>query len=137
MPNKPWKETERRIARYIEARTGHGRRNPLSGGNSGHTRSDIIHPHLFPEVKHGTACPRTWKAVEKLYKSVEILAAKEKKIPLLILHEKSKMGGVGEYDTYLRIALEDGTSPLICVPLQTAIELTSAADPASIPGGAE
>jgi len=41
-----WKNRERKIAAFFGTK-----RTPLSGGNSGHTRSDTLHPKLFVEVK--------------------------------------------------------------------------------------
>ena len=47
MPDKPWKRAERKGAAAIG-----GKRNPLSGGSSRHTRSDVIHPTIYLEMKY-------------------------------------------------------------------------------------
>ena len=41
-----WKQRERDVAEFF-----HGQRNPLSGGNSKHTRADVIHDRLYIECK--------------------------------------------------------------------------------------
>jgi len=81
-PKKTWKSVERRIARFFGAE-----RTPLSGGNSGHTRSDTLHKKYFIEIKH-----RAKWAVFELWKETMEMAKKEKKMPFLCLHEKSKEG---------------------------------------------
>jgi len=47
-PTSPstWKRAERKVAEFLQTR-----RTPLSGGNSGHTRSDTLHAKIFAEVK--------------------------------------------------------------------------------------
>jgi hypothetical protein len=104
-----WKAVELRIARYIGTR-----RTPLSGGNDGRTRSDTLHPRLFAEIKHGSAVPRSYKGIVKLFEQVEKLAERENKHPVLILHEKGRWGGVSDYPAYVRLQ-RDG--PVIMVPL--------------------
>lgn len=47
MPDKPWKRAERKGATAIG-----GKRNPLSGGSSRHTRGDAIHPVIYLEMKY-------------------------------------------------------------------------------------
>lgn len=81
MPTKTWKDVERRIAGWFGAKG----RTPLSGGNSGHTRSDTLHDSLFIEVKH-----RKGGSIFTLYRKVKDLAKKENKIPLIVLHETNK-----------------------------------------------
>ena len=80
MPTKTWKDVERRIALRFGARG----RTPLSGGNSGHTRSDTLHDSLFIEVKH-----RKSYSIFSLFREVKSLAKKERKVPIIILHETS------------------------------------------------
>ncbi len=76
MADKSWKAFERLVARFFGARG----RTPLSGGNSGHTRSDTLHPRLFIE------CKRRMKiAVVKWYLEEKVKAEKEGKIPMLAL----------------------------------------------------
>jgi len=103
MPAPPatWKSVERRVARFLGAE-----RNPLSGGNSKHTRSDSLHPFLFVETKHGAGCPTTWEAVMKLFNDTETKAWAEHKLPLVVLHPKG-FGRVEMYPAYMRCP--DGT----------------------------
>ncbi len=74
MNKNTWKAGERRIASMFESK-----RTPLSGGNSGHTRSDSLHKELFIECKHSKKYPLE-KLVDKTFKE----AKKEAKIPLLV-----------------------------------------------------
>jgi hypothetical protein len=97
MSDKAWKATERRIATYFGTV-----RNPLSGGNGRHTRSDTLHPNYFIEIKHGSGCPTTWPAILKLYQETARLAAAEWKEPVLILHRKGSRG-VDNDDTYFSV----------------------------------
>lgn len=81
-PTKTWKAVERKIASFFGTL-----RTPLSGGNSGHTRSDSRHPVLFVEAKH-----RTKHTAVTLWDSVKKLAIKENKIPVVCLNEKGRPG---------------------------------------------
>ena len=74
MNKNTWKGGERRIARMFGSE-----RTPLSGGNSGHTRSDTLHKELFIEVKHSKKYPKE-VLVDKTFKE----AKNEDKIPLLV-----------------------------------------------------
>ncbi|KKK56874.1 hypothetical protein LCGC14_3060130, partial [marine sediment metagenome] len=74
MNRNTWKSGERRIAELFGTR-----RTPLSGGNSGHTRSDTLHKELFIEVKHSKKHPKE-VLVNKTFKE----AKNEAKIPLLV-----------------------------------------------------
>ena len=74
MNRNTWKSGERRIAEMFGTR-----RTPLSGGNSGHTRSDTLHSDLFIEVKHSKKYPKE-VLVNKTFKE----AKNEAKIPLLV-----------------------------------------------------
>ena len=82
MADKTWKSRERKIAVFFGCK-----RTPLSGGNSGHTRSDTLHPSLFVEQKH-----RKEHAVINLWRKTKELADKENKIPVVTLTEKGKHG---------------------------------------------
>jgi hypothetical protein len=73
MPDKPWKRAERKGALAIC-----GRRNPLSGGNAGHTRADAIHPTIYLEMKY-----RQRFAVVSQMRKEEEKAKKEGKIAVL------------------------------------------------------
>lgn len=78
MTDKSWKAVERRVARFF----GCGR-TPCSGGMSGHTRADVIHPRLFVEVKH-----RARTDVGSLYMRTRELARAEGKVPVIALKDK-------------------------------------------------
>lgn len=78
------KAAERRIAGLFGTR-----RTPLSGSNSAHTASDTLHPELFIEVKSYKR-----QAVQSLYDKTRTLAAKEKKLPILALHQTNRQGAL-------------------------------------------
>ena len=82
MADKTWKAFERRVADFF-----HGRRNPLSGGNSKQTRADVIHDKLFIECK----CREKF-AVISLWDKTKKLADKEHKTPVVCLHENGRKG---------------------------------------------
>ena len=97
MPDKTWKAVERRVARMFGAQ-----RNPLSGRNSRHTQADIIHDHLYIEVKHRARIPfyRVWlETVEK--------AKQEGKVPVLILHPKGSDKYIAMVDAEYLARLEE------------------------------
>lgn len=77
-----WKKAERRVAAFLGTS-----RTPLSGRNSGHTRSDTLHPSLFVETKF-----RERSAVWSLWQKVRDLAKREKKTPVLALLQKNHDG---------------------------------------------
>ncbi len=77
-----WKKFERRVAAFFGTR-----RKPLSGGNSGGSRSDSEHEQLFIECKLRAKSP-----AHRLFAAVEQLAAKEGKTPILALQEKHHPG---------------------------------------------
>lgn len=79
---KTWKAVERKVASFFGAK-----RTPLSGGNSGHTRSDTLHDILFVETKYR----KVHSAVQLWHKTAK-LAAKENKIPVVALVEKGQRG---------------------------------------------
>lgn len=60
-------------------------RTPLSGGNSGHTRSDTLHASLFIECKRHKKM-----AIHGLYRKTKELAEKENKVPVVITRETGK-----------------------------------------------
>lgn len=119
-----WKKVEERVAAFIDTR-----RTPLSGGNSGHTRSDTLHPDIYAEIKHGAGCPRSWSGVLDLFESTEELAAAEHKVALLVLH-RNRGAKVEEYDAYLRVWVDTGAgtkrSLVVCIPLGEAKKLLMA-----------
>ena len=82
MPDKAWKQRERDVAEFF-----HGQRNPLSGGNSRHTRADVIHDRLFIECKL-----RKKHTVISLWDETKALADKEGKTPVIALCEKGRPG---------------------------------------------
>lgn len=77
-----WKARERKIAEDFGSK-----RTPLSGGASGHTRSDTLHDSLFIEVKG-----RASHAVVGLFDATAKLAAAEGKIPVVCLWEPRRKG---------------------------------------------
>lgn len=94
MPDKGWKAYERRIAKRFGTR-----RNPLSGGMSGHTRSDTLHKGLFIEMKNR----RGFVPALNSFKEYEEMAAKEKKVPALIF----KAPRVEDNDSLVLCRLKD------------------------------
>ena len=74
---KSAKTVEYKVARQIG-----GRRTPLSGSRSGITSGDTIHPTIYQETKS-----RKKYALFTLYDDVKQKAGKEKKVPVLVLHE--------------------------------------------------
>ena len=82
-PTKTWKNRERSVAKWF----GASGRTPLSGGNSGHTRSDTLHESLFIEHKHR----RRWSLVT-LWNKVFRLARLEDKIPVITISEHGQPG---------------------------------------------
>jgi hypothetical protein len=77
-----WKARERQIAADFGAR-----RTPLSGGNSGHTRSDSLHETLYIEAKG-----RKSHAAIKLYDDTKELARREGKTPVVALWQPGRHG---------------------------------------------
>jgi hypothetical protein len=115
MPEKSWKQYERRVAAIFGAH-----RTPLSGGNSRHgTRSDVLHPTLYIECKFGSSVPQTWRAIEALFEDVVRNATLEGKMPVLVCHRKNAHGGVEEDDAYIQMdaPMMGGVRP-VCVPLR-------------------
>jgi len=82
MAEKTWKRVERKIARFFGAE-----RNPLSGENSKHSRSDSLHERLFIETKH-----RKYHSAVTLWRETKEKAKKEGKTPVICLAEKHKNG---------------------------------------------
>lgn len=77
-----WKSRERQVAEFFGTK-----RTPLSGGSSGHTRSDTLHGELFIEQKL-----RSKHSVVTLWDETKRLASKEGKIPVVTLAEKGRPG---------------------------------------------
>ena len=82
MSDKYWKARERQIARFFN-----GTRNPLSGGNSRHTRGDVIHEKLYVEIKS-----RKKHSAVSLWDETKVLADREGKTPVVVLAEKGRPG---------------------------------------------
>ncbi len=78
-----WKKLERDVANELGTR-----RTPLSGGASGHTRSDTLHDGLFIECKKSSKNFFLSKT-RKEWENARILARFENKTPVLVL---SKLG---------------------------------------------
>ena len=77
MHRNTWKAFERRVAAMFGTK-----RTPLSGGNSGHTRSDSLHKELFIECKKHKRM-----AMHNLFRSTKELAELEEKTPIIITQE--------------------------------------------------
>lgn len=82
--DKKWKVKERLAAKFFGTV-----RNSLSGGNSKMSRSDSCHPDLYLEVKSGKR-HKIWS----LYESTVPRAKKERKIPVLMIYQDGKHGGL-------------------------------------------
>lgn len=83
-PKKTWKAVEHRVAKkYGEKRQiGSG-----SLGRSERSRSDSTHEKLYIETKY-----RQKSTIRTLYDDTRIKAKKEKKIPVVIMVDKSRPG---------------------------------------------
>lgn len=84
-----WKAVERLVAKFF-----HTVRNPLSGGNSKHSRSDTLHERLFIEVKM-VGANNSSKGINSLYSLFDetgVLADREGKTPILALKRKGSPG---------------------------------------------
>jgi hypothetical protein len=79
---KTWKAIERKVASFFGSK-----RTPLSGGNSGHSRSDSLHPVLFIETKY-----RKKHSAVQLWRKTAVLADLESKKPVVALAEKGSRG---------------------------------------------
>lgn len=77
-----WKAVERKVAKLLK-----GRRNPLSGGSSGHTRGDVIHRDFYVEIKYR----KRW-AIWKIWEDTRLKARAEDKLPLVVIKQKGKHG---------------------------------------------
>lgn len=116
MADKTWKAVERRVAEMFGTD-----RTPLSGGSSRHTRSDTLHPRLYIEIKHRARNP--W--ITLFREEVEPLAAKEGKVPLVILSEK------GRHDFFLFCRLREEDIVKIAEEMCPASMSTVTTDPKS------
>lgn len=79
---KAWKARERQVARFFGAE-----RNPLSGGNGKHTRSDSLSDALFIETKL-----RAKHTAVTLWDKTKAQAEREGKTPVVCLAEKHRPG---------------------------------------------
>jgi hypothetical protein len=77
-----WKSRERQAAALFGTT-----RTPLSGGASGHTRSDSLHEHVFIETKL-----RARSSIHRLFDQTALQAKAEKKVPVLALAMKNRPG---------------------------------------------
>ena len=95
MPDKAWKQFERRIAKSLGTV-----RTPLSGGASRHTTSDTLHPDLYVECRY-----RLRSAVHKWWFVVRQSALKEHKVPVMALHVKSSALDLAviDWDFFLKL----------------------------------
>lgn len=80
MNKSNWKQFERWVASLFGVE-----RTPLSGGNSKHTRGDIIHETVYAECKK-----RKSHAIHALYLDTKKKAAKEGKIPAVFTMETGR-----------------------------------------------
>lgn len=83
-PKKTWKAVERRVAKK------YGEKRQIGSGSLGRAErscSDSTHEKLYIETKY-----RQKSAVRTLYDDTRIKAKKEKKIPVVILVDKSRPG---------------------------------------------
>ena len=85
-----WKDLERRICKKLG-----GKRNPLSGLNSGHgTSSDCIDMSSeFENFYFEIRLRENWLHHTMFKKDVEAPAKKENKIPILVTHKKNAKSG--------------------------------------------
>jgi len=79
---RAWQLFEARVAAFFGTR-----RKPLSGGDSGGSRSDSLHDQLYIEAKLRAKSP-----IHRLFAAVEKQAAAEGKTPVLALQEKCHAG---------------------------------------------
>ena len=77
---RAWKKLEERTAKKFNTQ-----RTPLSGSMSKHTSSDTLSKQFYIECKF-----RKKISLNSLFKEISDKAKKEKKIPILVLHEKYK-----------------------------------------------
>lgn len=81
-----WQGFERRVADWLAP--GLGRRTPLSGGNSGHTRGDVIGvPGIYAEVKY-----RKSHATVQLLAETRQQAKAEGLLPVVVLTQERHQG---------------------------------------------
>lgn len=114
-----WKARERQVARYLGTR-----RTPLSGGGSGHTRSDTLHERLFVEVKLRARFPllEYWdKARAEAGRSeVPLVRIVQKGTPeyWLLWHHKDTerlAADVGGYSTVGRTVIETASRAVFAI----------------------
>jgi len=95
IPKGTWKAFERRIAKSLGTH-----RTPLSGGASRHTTSDTLHPDLYVECRF-----RSSSALFGWWVGVRQSATKERKIPVMAIHQKGakKSLAVIDWDFFLKL----------------------------------
>ena len=95
-----WKVRERQVSALFKST-----RTPLSGGNSGHTRSDTLSSEFFVEHKH-----RKTHAVYQLWKDTRDMARVEGKTPVVTLSQSGEKGFlvVVHSDHFVEIACKLG-----------------------------
>ena len=103
MPDKGWKQFERRVAKLFGTK-----RNPLSGENGGHSGSDTLHPEFFIECKS-----RKKSAIHSLLQETRLSAVKEHKLPVLALQKANAEGFIvavhsSDLQTFCELFLEQG-----------------------------
>ena len=94
MPDKGFKQYERRIARHFGVE-----RTPLSGSASRHTASDTLHAVLFIDTKVRREVRTLWR----LFQTIDGLARREGKRPVLIV----KVPGADDADSIVGCRLKD------------------------------
>jgi len=81
--NAGWKACEAQLGRLFGCR-----RRPLSGGNQGGGRDDIMHPTIFADAKYGQQATPLWNR----WREAKAKAKAENKTPLLAFKEKGSHG---------------------------------------------
>jgi len=94
-----WKNNERVIAKKLNTK-----RTPLSGSNSGHTSSDTLSPKFYVEAKHRLRIP-----FYKTFMDTKEKARKEKKIPIVVFHQKGSHTRIVmmDFDTFAELIKEE------------------------------
>ncbi len=105
MSDKRWKAIERLVAKFWG-----GQRNPTSGEMSGHgTHADVIKlPGIYVEVKHGGGVPASYEKLLYLWHDTAQKAAKEGRIPVLVLHPKRLRDPVEHWPTIIQLPVAGG-----------------------------
>lgn len=93
--SKAWKAFELWVARLFGSE-----RNPLSGGNGKHSRSDSLHPRLFISCKHTR---NNHKTLFRLVEEETVKAKVENKIPVVVVGRSGAGIGAKEDNTLIII----------------------------------